>query len=127
MIFTELKSLRSLGMRHVDSLSWERLPWQFEKAAMSGLQVCDGDNEEEPTSHFLFGLLSFGSLHLRMSRKAAHTLYLYGLGAQEGSSSLQEHSGTLARQKSTLGKPSAFWGSTMGEGSFPCSRWPLEA
>lgn len=28
------------------------------KAAMSGLQVCDGDNREQLTSHFPFGLLS---------------------------------------------------------------------
>lgn len=56
---------------------------------MSGLQVCDGDNGEELTSHFPFGLLSFGSLQLRMSHIAAHTLYLYGLGARGGSSSLQ--------------------------------------
>lgn len=56
---------------------------------MSELQDWDGDNGEELTSHFPFGLLSFGSLHLRMSHKAAHTLYLYGLGSRGGSSSLQ--------------------------------------
>lgn len=38
------------------------------------LQVCDGDSREKLTSRFPFGLLSFGSLQLKMSRKAAHTL-----------------------------------------------------
>lgn len=85
---------------------------------MSGLQVCDGDNGEELTSHFPFGLLSFGSLQLRMSHKAAHTLYLYGLGAWGVSSSLQELSGIPASQKlrCTLGG-----GCSLGEGTFPCS------
>ena len=32
--------------------------WVVLKAAMSGLQVCDGDNREQLTSHFPFGLLS---------------------------------------------------------------------
>lgn len=75
--------------------SGESFPGNFEKAAMSGLQVCDGDNREELTSHLPFGLLSFGSLQLRMSHKAAHTLYLYGLGARIASSTL----GVLASQK----------------------------
>jgi hypothetical protein len=56
---------------------------------MSGLQLYDGNNKEL-TSHFPFGLLSFGSLQLKMSHEATHTLYLYGLGAQGGSSSFQE-------------------------------------
>lgn len=37
------------------------------------LQVCDGDRREKLTSLFPFGLLSFGSLQLKMSHKAADT------------------------------------------------------
>lgn len=74
------------------------------KAAMSGLQVCDGDNREELTSHLPFGLLSFGSLQLKTSHEAAHALYLYGLSAQGGLSSLQEpFSHILASQRPSLG------------------------
>lgn len=74
------------------------------KAAMSGLPVCDGDNREELTSPFPFGLLSFGSLQLKMSHEAAHALYLYGVSAQGDLSSLQEPSSPiLASQRPSLG------------------------
>lgn len=80
MIFTELETVESEKPRH-GACRLLAVPGNFEKAAMSGLQVCDGDNGEKLTSHFPSGLLSFGSLQLRMNHKAAHTLYLYGLGA----------------------------------------------
>lgn len=68
------------------------------------LQVCDGDSRKELTSHFPFGLLSFGSLQLKMNHKAAHALCLYGLGAQRGLSSLQESfSPILASQRPSSG------------------------
>lgn len=68
------------------------------------LQVCDGDSREELTSHFRFGLLSFGSLQLKMSHEAAHTLCLYGLGTRRGLSSLQEpFSPILANQRPSSG------------------------
>lgn len=68
------------------------------------LQVCDGDSREDLTSHFPFGLLSFGSLQLEISDEPAHALCLDGLGAQGGLSSVQEpFSPIFASQSPSLG------------------------
>lgn len=67
-------------MDHVDSTgsSAESFPDNFEKAAMSGLQVCDGDNGEELTSHFPFGLFVFWQFTVKNEPQSSpHTLFTW--------------------------------------------------